>query len=440
MHDRTHSMRIQFATGIILLMLILQACVSVAPRVVGELPSLPEPPQPAEVGTTPNVQHATVKSGLEVFLNRGQWDQNLKYGLLANQTCVDRNLMHGVNLLPEHINLVLILSPEHGLFGAENAGDHIVEEVDPSTGIKAVTTYRKKQAEINEMIVDLDVILFDIQDIGVRSYTFIYSMSYIMKAAFAMGKKVIILDRPNPINGIQMEGNLLLPENASGVGRYPIPYRHGMTTGELAQLFNNEYGIHCDLEVVKMEGWTRDMWFDDTGLPWVPTSPHIPDAATILHYISTGTYGELHVLSEGVGTTIPFEFSGGPWIKNPHEFAAALQAKVGEGVIFRPTFVKPYYGRYKGQVCGGVQLHISNREQYEPYLVGLQILAVHQELYPEIDLFANQRRLEMFTKVMGDKQIELDIKAGKDPIDMRQEWLKDLHEFAAMREQYLLYK
>jgi len=430
MQNRTISIRSQLVILGVFMMLTFQACVSVAPPVIAETP---QPP------VAPMVHPDIIKTGLEVFLERDHRGDSLRYGLLANQTCVNRDLVHGVELLPAVIDLQLILSPEHGLFGAENAGDHIGEEVDPSTGIKAVTTYRKKQAEINEMITDLDVILFDIQDIGVRSYTFIYSMSYIMKAAAAKGKKVIILDRPNPINGVQMEGNLLLPENASGVGRYPIPYRHGMTTGELALLFNTEYDINCDLEVEKMEGWTRDMWFEDTGQPWVPTSPHVPDASTILPMISTGTYGELHVLSEGVGITTPFEFSGGPWIKNPHEFAAALKARIGEGIIFRPTFVKPYYGRYKGQVCGGVQLHVSNRELYKPYLVGLQILAVHQELYPEIDLFEHGRRIGMFTKVTGDKQIYLDIKAGKDPLDMQQEWMDELDEFAELRKAYLIY-
>ena len=314
------SLRRRITIAGILLMLILQSCVSVAPPDMIEMPPVQIKPQlPSDI----------VKSGLEVFIESRAWDNNLKYGLLANQSCVDRNLVHGVQLLPEYINLVLIMSPEHGLFGAENGGDLIGEEIEPSSGIRAVTTYRQGQEAINEMVAGLDVILFDIQDIGIRSYTFVYSMSYIMKAAAAKGKKVIILDRPNPINGMQMEGNILRPKFASGVGRYPIPYRHGMTTGELALLFNTEFGINCDLEVVKMEGWTRDMWFEETGLPWVPTSPHVPDASTILPMISTGTYGELHVLSEGVGVTIPFEFAGGPWITNPHEFAEALKARVG---------------------------------------------------------------------------------------------------------------
>ncbi len=430
MPNRTNYFREQITATTFILMLIIQSCVSVAPPEATEKPQAPVVPQ---------INTEIVKTGLEVFIDSKSWDSDLRYGLLANQSCVDRNLVHGVQLLPQHVNLVLILSPEHGLFGAENAGDHIGEEIESSSGIKSVTTYRQGQEAINEMIADLDVILFDIQDIGVRSYTFIYSMSYIMKAAATKGKKVIILDRPNPINGVQMEGNILKPEFSSGVGRYPIPYRHGMTTGELALLFNTEFRINCNLEVVKMKGWTRDMWFDETGLPWVPTSPHVPDASTILPMISTGTYGELHVLSEGVGVTVPFEFAGGPWITNPHEFADALKVRVGDAIAFRPTFVKPYYGRYKGQVCGGVQLHVKNREQYKPYLVGLQILAVHQELYPEIDLFANDGRWSMFNKVMGDDQIMKDIQAGMDPIEMEAGWLEELNDFAEMRQKYLLY-
>ena len=436
MHNRNISLRRQIALLTVTMLLLVQSCTT-APVAT---PVKPSPAQEASQPLLPEpVIPTLVRSGLEVFLESNHEGDTLKYGLLANQSCVDRNLVHGVQLLPEQINLVLIMSPEHGLFGAENGGDQIGDEIEPSSGIKAVTTYLQGQTAINEMVSDLDVILFDIQDIGVRSYTFIYSMSYIMKAAAAKGKKVIILDRPNPINGVQVEGNILRPEFSSGVGRYPIPYRHGMTTGELALLFNTEFGINCDLEVVKMEGWTRDMWFEETGLPWVPTSPHVPDASTIPPMISTGTYGELHVLSEGVGITIPFEFSGGPWITNPHEFADALQARVGEGILFRPTFVKPYYGRYKGQVCGGVQLHVSDRDQYKPYLVGLQIMAVHQELYPDVDLFANERRWGMFNKVMGDDQIMKDLRAGKDPLEMEAGWMEELKEFETLRLPYLLY-
>lgn len=388
----------------------------------------------------PSLDHAPeVRTGLEVFL-AGRWQEDsLKYGLLANQTSVTRDLQHSSGLLKEHINLALLLSPEHGMFGAENAGDQIGEERDQSTGIPIKTTYRQTPAEIAALIENLDVILFDIQDIGVRSYTYISSMAYLMKAAEIAGVKVIILDRPNPINGLTLEGNILDTTLTSFVGIYPIPYRHGMTVGELALLFNEEFGIGCDLEVVPMEGWQRDMYFDETELPWVPTSPHVPDAETILPMIATGTYGELGKLSEGVGITTPFEVAGGPWITNPHEYADALNTRGIAGVSFRAMFFKPYYGRHKGEVCGGVQLHVTDRDKFRPYLTGLQLLAVHQELYPEIDLFENEHRWSMFAKVMGSQQIRTDIQEGRDPLEMSQSWQVDLAQFGTLRQKYLLY-
>jgi len=401
--------------------------------------SIPVTPQ-KQAALPPQLEtNIEVKSGLEVFLERGQGFDQLKYGLLANQTCVNRELVHGIELLKEQIDLQLLLSPEHGLFGAENAGDKVGSETDVGSGIRSLSTYRKKPHEIAELIAGLDIVLFDIQDIGVRSYTYIYSMAYLMEAAAEAGKKVIILDRPNPINGEQVEGNLLDPEFSSFVGLYPIPYRHGMTIGELALLFNSEYDINCDLEVVRMEGWTRDMYFEDTGLPWVPTSPHVPDAATILPMIATGTYGELGMLSEGVGITTPFEVAGGPWITNPNEYAQALSERVGDGVIFRPTFFKPYYGRHKGETCGGFQIHVTDRQSFKPYLTGLMIMAVHQELYPEIDLFKNENRHGMFAKVMGSDSIQKDLQAGIDPLEMELKWQPELNQFLELRKKYVLY-
>jgi uncharacterized protein YbbC (DUF1343 family) len=410
--------------------LLLAGCSS---RTISVVPVQPTEP---DISRQP-LEH--VRSGLEVFLRDVNAFDRLHYGLMANQTSVNRQLVHSTLLLKDKIDLRLILSPEHGLFGAENAGDQVGAEQDPASGIPVRSAYHKNPDQIAEMIAGLDAVLFDIQDIGVRSYTYISSMAYLMQAAAKAGVKVIILDRPNPVTGTIMEGNLLNPEVASFVGMYPIPYRHGMTIGELALLFNTEYGIGCELEVVKMEGWHRDMWFDETGLPWVPTSPHVPDAETILPMIATGTYGELGMLSEGVGTTIPFELAGGPWIKDPQEFAENLQARVGRSVIFRPTFFKPYYGRHKGEVCGGVQIHVQDREAFRPYVTGLQILSVHQELYPEIDLFQNLNRWSMFGKVMGGDWIRSALQAHEDPLEMQSRWQADLEEFQELRKPYLLY-
>ncbi|MCF7823772.1 MAG: DUF1343 domain-containing protein [Candidatus Marinimicrobia bacterium] len=414
-----------------LFILLLSSCVRLSVPTTPEMQKLPPIQESAS---------ERVRSGLEVFLAMDHSRDSLQYGLLANQTCVNYKLVHGVELLKNVIDLELLLSPEHGLFGAENAGDQIGDETDAGTGIRSLTTYGRNPDQIAELIANLDVVLFDIQDIGIRSYTYINSMAYLMRGAAKAGVKVVILDRPNPINGIRLEGNILDPEFSSFVGLYPIPYRHGMTIGELALFFNQEFGINCKLEVIPMDGWKRDMWYRDTGLPWIPTSPHVPDAETILPMIATGTYGELGMLSEGVGTTIPFELVGGPWIKFPQTFAKVLNARISEGVIFRPTFFKPYYGRHKGEICGGVQIHVTDKDRFSPYIAGLVIMSVHQELYPEIDLFQNQNRWGMFAKVMGTDQFQKALQVNKDPVEMQMEWQSDLKTFDNIRQEYLLYE
>ena len=380
-----------------------------------------------------------VKSGLEVFLENHAGFPGDRVALMTNQTAVDHELVHAVRLLQGKVDLRLLLSPEHGLYGADYAGDRVEEDLDILTGIPTASTYGVKPEAITEMLEGIDVALFDVQDIGVRSYTYIYSMSYLMRAAAERGIHVVILDRPNPVTGVHVEGNVLEAGYESGVGRYPIPYRHGMTIGELALMFNEAFEIDCSLEIVKMEGWSRELWFDETDLPWVLTSPHVPHSATIMPMISTGVYGELHVLSEGVGTTIPFEFAGGPWIKDPFEFAAALLERSPGGVIFRPTFIKPYYGRFQGQVCGGVQIHVSDREIYKPYLISLLILSTHQELYPEVDLFSVEKRLRTYDIVTGCGWIREGLVAGEDPYDLEATWQPGLEDFLELREDYLLY-
>ncbi|MCF7796946.1 MAG: DUF1343 domain-containing protein [Lentisphaeria bacterium] len=379
-----------------------------------------------------------VRTGLEIFLASAH-DSTVRYGLMTNQTGVDAALNSNIVLLDEVVNLVALYSPEHGIYGAEFAGDKVGQEIDPQTGIPAYSTYRKKPADIAPILDGIDVLIIDIQDIGVRGYTYIYSMAYMMEAAQIAGKRVLVFDRPNPITGSTVEGNILDPAVASFVGLYPIPYRYGMTIGELAYLFNEEFGLRCELEIIRMAGWQREMWFDETGLPWIPTSPHVPHAETVLNMIATGVYGELGVLSEGVGTTLPFEYVGGPWIKDPHRFAAILQERIGPGVKLRPCFFKPYYGRHTGQICGGVQLYVTDRNAYRPYLTGFIILATAQELYPEVDLFGNENRWGMFDKVSGGTWIREAIQNGDDPHSLEARWQADLEKFMTLRQKYLLY-
>jgi len=409
--------------------LLLSGCSFFQPQVTFIVP-IPEP--------TILPERAPVVTGLEVFLSTPH-DSAYRYGLMTNQTGIDSKLNSNIVLLNDAMTLTALYSPEHGIYGAEFAGDKVGKEIDPQTGIPAFSTYGKKPADIVPLLAGVDGVIIDIQDIGVRGYTYIYSMAYMMEAAKIAGKKIIVLDRPNPINGHIVEGNVLDPAVASFVGLYPIPYRYGMTIGELAWLFNEAFGIRCSLEIVRMTGWTRDMWFDETGLPWIPTSPHVPHPATILNMIATGVYGELGVLSEGVGTMLPFEYIGGPWIKDPHRFAEVLQSRIGGGVKLRPCFFKPYYGRHQGKVCGGVQLYITDRNAFRPYITGLIVVAVTRELYPEIDLFGNEDRWKMFDQVSGGTWIREALQDGVNPLTFEQKWSDELADFMALRQNYLLY-
>ncbi len=236
-------------------------------------------------------------------------------------------------------------------------------------------------------------------------------MAKVMEAATKFDKEVIVLDRPNPLGGVAVEGNLVQEGFFSFVGMYPIPYRHGMTIGELALLFNKAFNINCKLTVIPLLNWERDMFWEDTKLPWVPTSPHVPHWETTLFMSATGVYGELRTLSEGVGYTLPFEIMGAPWIDG-HKLASELNKLKIAGVIFRPLYYKPYYASFKGEVCQGVQLHITDRSKFNSYVTGLHMIRTIIKLYPEHDVFANDERVKAFYKVTGCDYIMHDLKAG----------------------------
>ncbi len=364
-----------------------------------------------------------------------------RVALLTNPSGVDENLVLSADILFNHpqVNLVAFFAPEHGIRGMADAGKHVKTYTDPKTGLPVYSLYGKTRKPTAEMLENIDVVLIDIQDAGVRSYTFIYSMAMVMEAAAENSKKVIILDRPNPMGGIQVAGNILKPEFASFVGMYPIPYLHGMTIGELARLFNNEFGINCELEIIPMSGWKRSMNWGRTGLVWVPTSPHVPHWQTAFAMAATGTFGELHTLSEGVGYTAPFEFIGAPWI-DAEVFAAKLNSLELPGVYFRPVHFIPYYKKYKGKQCHGVQMHILNYDTFQPYETGLYILETAQQLYPEIDLFGDEGRVSSFIRVIGDAQIVSDLRTGKPVKQIITDWQDDLNSFRKVREKYLIYK
>jgi uncharacterized protein YbbC (DUF1343 family) len=400
--------------------------------------------QPAVIEKTDStsIPDSTVVLGVENLLsNYLHLVSGKRVGLVTNPSGVNSRLQATSDILHQHsqITLTALFGPEHGIRGAIYAGEKIDNATDLKTGIPVFSLYGKTRKPTPEMLNDVDIILIDIQDIGLRAYTYIYTMAKVMEAAAESGKKVIVLDRPNPLGGYRVEGNLVKQRYFSFVGLYPIPYQHGMTIGELALLFNSEFDIKCDLQVIPMIGWKRSMLWEDTGLIWVPTSPHVPHWRSILYMGATGTFGELRVLSEGVGYTSPFELVGAPWIDG-EKFSDHLNRINLPGVYFRPVYFKPYYAHHAGQVCQGAQLHITNTQLFKPYTTGLNIMQVHMKLYPQQNLFKKKNRVNMFDKVVGNNDIRKSLLAGETIEEIESFWQPELKRFKTIREKYLLYK
>ena len=379
--------------------------------------------------------------GVDNFLNNEiELVKGKRVALLTNPSGVNAELVYTSDLLYESpdVNLTAFFGPEHGIRGDFFAGQKVSDTLDAKTGLMVYSLYGQRRKPAAENLQDVDVIMVDIQDIGLRGYTYVYTMAKVMEAAAENDKLVVVLDRPNPVGGLLVEGNLVEDEFFSFVGLFPTPYFHGMTIGELALLFNEEYDIDCELKVIPMLGWKRNMYWDDTGLSWVPTSPHVPHWETILYMGATGTFGELGTLSEGVGYTSPFETIGAPWI-NAEEFASELNGLNLPGIYFRPISFKPYYFRNKDQDLQGVQLHITDRNAYLPYTTGLYIMQTHIQLYPDHDLFANKNRIRMFNQVMGSDMIMNKLKEKVPVSQIKASWQDDLNDFKEIRKKYLLY-
>jgi len=379
--------------------------------------------------------------GIDNFLNNYlEIVKDKRVGLLTNPSGVNADLIYTSDLLfnSPAVNLTAFYGPEHGIRGDFFAGHKVSDTLDAKTGLIIYSLYGKRRKPTPETLQNVDIIIVDIQDIGLRGYTYVYTMAKVMEAAAENDKQVIVLDRPNPVGGLLVEGNLVEEGFFSFVGLFPTPYFHGMTIGELALLFNEEYGIDCDLKVIPMQGWKRDMYWDDTGLSWVPTSPHVPHWETILYHGTSGTFGELGTLSEGVGYTSPFETIGAPWI-NADDFAGELNALNLPGIYFRPLSFKPYYFRSKDQNLQGVQMHITDRLVYLPYATGLYIMQTHIRMYPDHDLFGNESRIRMFNNVMGTDKIMNMLKENVPVTKIKASWQDDLNECKEIRKKYLLY-
>jgi uncharacterized protein YbbC (DUF1343 family) len=389
----------------------------------------------------------SVHPGIEVLLEkRRDLIRGTRVGAVVHPASVLSDLRHAVDALSRFndFRLISLLGPQHGARGEKQ--DNMVESdfyQDPDTGLPVHSLYGETRRPTEDMLKDIDVLLFDLQDAGTRVYTFIYTMAYCMEACTLFGKRMVVLDRPNPVNGRQVEGNLLDPEYKSFVGLYPIPMRHGMTTGELALFFNAQFGIGCDLTVIEMEGWRRDFWFDQTGLPWVPPSPNLPTIDSAMVYPGS-VLVEGTCLSEGRGTTRPFEMVGAPFI-NSRSYAEQLNALGLPGVWFRPAYFQPTFQKWAGQMCGGVQIHVRDREAYEPYLTGIALLSIARKLYPEPFKWRNPPYEYEHEKLpiqilCGCSTIPESIMRGRPLNQIKQSWQEDIATFLRRRTPYLLYK
>ncbi|MGN1401017.1 MAG: exo-beta-N-acetylmuramidase NamZ domain-containing protein [Bacillus sp. (in: firmicutes)] len=382
--------------------------------------------------------------GVEVLLNeQKQLLEGKRVGLITNPTGVDKNLNSIVDRFHQDpdIELTALYGPEHGVRGDAQAGSYVDFYIDEETGLPVYSLYGQTKKPTPEMLEDIDVLVFDIQDVGARFYTYIYTMALAMEAAAEKGIPFLVLDRPNPIGGLKVEGPVLeAPKYSSFVGQYAIPLRHGMTVGELAKLFNNEFGIHADLTVIKMKNWERSMDFGDTGLEWVLPSPNMPTLATAYAYPGTALIEGTN-LSEGRGTTKPFELLGAPFI-NSTELARELNRLNIRGVQFRAASFTPSFSKHNATLSHGVQVHITDYEMFSPIETGLHIVKTIRDLYPEDFQFRaeDSRGISFFDQLIGNGWVREDIEAGRSVSSIQAKWKKDLKDFEKIRKQYLMYK
>ncbi len=387
-----------------------------------------------------------VKLGLEKVLEKGVDLLNgLKVGLICNQASVDHNFRHSADLFFESdsFHLTTLFGPQHGIRG--DVQDNMVETshgIDKQTGLPIYSLYSETREPTEEMLANVDALCFDLQDVGCRVYTFIYTMANALKACAKFGKKMIVLDRPNPIGGIAIEGNVLEIGHESFVGQYPIPMRHGMTVGELALMFNRHFGINAELEIVKMDGWERQFYYDETDCPWVMPSPNMPTTDTAVVFPAT-VYFEGTMISEGRGTTRPFELVGAPYI-DAFSFAKSLNSLKLDGIYFRPVNFLPTFQKHHNIVCGGVFLHITDRNYFQPVLTGIEMTKCAFQMYPKEFKWKDTPYEYVFDRnpfdvISGSFVTRLQIESNVGANSIIDSWNDDLIEFRKVRENYLLY-
>ncbi|MEY2692399.1 MAG: hypothetical protein RIT03_789 [Bacteroidota bacterium] len=389
---------------------------------------------------------AVVSTGIEELREQKfKLLEGKRIGLITNPTAVDRNLKPTIDILFEakNIQLVALFGPEHGVRGNVYAGDHVKNVTDPKTGLPVFSLYGKTAKPTSAMLEGIDVLVYDIQDNGCRSYTYISTMGLAMEAAAEHHIEFVVLDRPNPLGGLKIEGNSTEDPFVSFVSQYKIPYLYGLTCGELALMLNEEQLLKakCKLTVVKMDGWKRAMTWKDTDLEWVVASPHIANMQSSTFYPITGILGELNYVSIGVGYTLPFEIVGAPWI-NAEQLTAELNKLNLKGIKFRPIHFKPFYATFKDVNCHGVQIYVRDYKKANLTEIQFYIMQELNQLYPNRAVFnhADASRFAMFDKVCGSDKIRLNFSKRHLFEDIKEYWYKDVEDYREVAKKYYLYK
>jgi uncharacterized protein YbbC (DUF1343 family) len=391
-----------------------------------------------------SVMTASVRLGTDVLLSSPRL-RGKRVGIVCNHASVDRGFDHVVDRLAaaDGVTLAGIFGPQHGF--RSDVQDNMIETPhgdDAARRVPIYSLYSDTREPTADMLRGLDALVVDLQDIGARIYTYIYTMANCMRACGRLGVPVIVCDRPNPINGVDVEGAALVPGYESFVGQFPIPMRHGMTIGELARLFNGHFKLGADLDVVKMDGWRREMFADDTGLPWVMPSPNMPTLDTAIVYPGTVLF-EGTLLSEGRGTTRPFELVGAPGIE-AERFAQQLNALGLPGVFFRPAVFEPTFQKHAKRACGGCQLHVTDRHAFKPVLTGAALIGAFHRAQPGTPIWRQPPYEYEHEKLpidilAGSPPFRQQIEAGLSATDMADSWRADERAFKELRAEYLLY-
>ena len=401
---------------------------------------------------TAKAAEPVVKTGIEVLRDRNfEILKGKRVGLVTNPSGVDRFLNSTVDILfnAPGVELVALYGPEHGVRGDVYAGGHVTDTRDEATGLPVYSIYGATRKPTPQMLEGIDVMVYDIQDVGVRSYTFISTLGLVMEACGEKGIEVVVLDRPNPLGGNKIEGCYVEPGFFSFVSQYEIPYVYGLTVGELAVMINeegmnrgqkgNQAPVRCDLTVVPMEGWTRDMLYEDTGLPWVLPSPNIPFKDTPMYYAAAGVCGELYgFMNIGIGYTLPFQVFGALWL-DPEKLKKRLESYSLPGISFRTIWFKPFSGSQKGQLVKGLQYFFTDYGNARITETQFYVMQAVAELYPDKKAFEIISGYGLFDKVCGTDYVRTEFKKRYKFTDIKDYWRKDEEEFRTLSQRYYIY-